>query len=229
MDTSNSEWERFEELLPWYVNHSLSGEERDWVVDYIARNPEARKVCDNEQEWFTLLQEGLFPFPVEENFQKLMAGLEVESRQRTPPVSWWSRLRAWLVPADTGRMFGFSGSRAALAMACTVILAQAVVIGSLWWGRPSPDSERLTTGDVPLVHGRGVCVERACAQIAFRPKVTERELRLLLYETGADIVEGPTQFGEYTIAVPLSSANEVFASLRSHAIVDSVTLVTPTR
>ncbi len=102
MDTSNSEWERFEELLPWYVNHSLSGEERDWVVDYIARNPEARKVCDNEQEWFTLLQEGLFPFPVEENFQKLMAGLEVESRQRTPPVSWWSRLRAWLVPADTG-------------------------------------------------------------------------------------------------------------------------------
>ena len=45
--------ERFEELLPWYVNGSLGAEDRAWVDAYLEQNPDAR----DELAWFRSLQQ----------------------------------------------------------------------------------------------------------------------------------------------------------------------------
>jgi anti-sigma factor RsiW len=43
--------ERFDELLPWYVNGSLSAEDRAWVDRYLAEHPEAQA----ELDWYRSL------------------------------------------------------------------------------------------------------------------------------------------------------------------------------
>ena len=47
--------ERFSELLPWYVNGTLSDEDRAWVDGYLRDNPAARE----ELDWYQSLQQGM--------------------------------------------------------------------------------------------------------------------------------------------------------------------------
>ena len=47
--------ERFSELLPWYVNGTLSAEDRAWVDGYLSEHPTARE----ELDWYRSLQEGI--------------------------------------------------------------------------------------------------------------------------------------------------------------------------
>ena len=44
--------DRFDELLPWYVNGTLSDEDRAWVERHLAEHPDARA----ELDWYQSLQ-----------------------------------------------------------------------------------------------------------------------------------------------------------------------------
>jgi len=50
--------DRFDELLPWYVNGSLDAEDREWVDRYLAQHPEARPELDWTRSLSTRLRDG---------------------------------------------------------------------------------------------------------------------------------------------------------------------------
>ena len=70
--------ERFEELLPWYVNGTLGAEDRAFVEAYLEQHPEAR----SELEWYRSLQQR-----VQENAPAVPATTVIA----TTPVEWTSR------------------------------------------------------------------------------------------------------------------------------------------
>ncbi|MES1264295.1 MAG: hypothetical protein ABUU24_01435, partial [Variovorax sp.] len=109
--------ERFEELLPWYVNGSLGAEDRAWVDAYLEQNPDAR----DELAWFRSLQQR-----VQENAPAVPETIGLARAMR-------------LIQGDRptlaeriGALFGNFGMRPSYALAALAIMAvQAGVILNL--------------------------------------------------------------------------------------------------
>lgn len=79
--------------------------------------------------------------------------------------------------------------RPALAAAAMVIVVQGVLLGVFW-----PRDSGITPLSAPKHDGNIV-------QIQFQPTATEAQIRALLQQTGATLVDGPGALGIYRIAL----------------------------
>ena len=93
--------------------------------------------------------------------------------------------------------------RPALAAAAVVIVAQGILLAHLWSREP------------PIVPLGGAGTEGATVQIQFAPTATEAQIRALLQESGATLVDGPGAAGVYRVRV--ENAESALARLRAHA------------
>jgi anti-sigma factor RsiW len=91
--------------------------------------------------------------------------------------------------------------RPALAAAAAVIVVQGVVLAGLLLREP---------GIVPL---GGPRAEGATVQIQFAPTATEAQIRALLQEAGATLIDGPGASGVYRVRV--EKAEPALAKLRA--------------
>lgn len=195
--------ERFEELLPWYVNGTLGDEDRAWVEHYLARHPQARA----ELEWHQSLRERMLEtaptVPATIGLAKTMQLI------RGDQPTWAERINAFFA--------GF-GMRPATALAAFAIVAvQGGVIFNLL-GDAREDAAELRslravqTDEGPLL------------KLNFAPDAKEADIRLLLVEVGGHLVGGPGQLGDYYVRVAPGTEAQALARLQGRPIVQAASL-----
>jgi hypothetical protein len=215
--------ERFSELLPWYVNGTLSEEDRQWVESFLRDNPTARE----ELDWYRSLQQGIADsapkVPATIGLAKTMALV----RGDRPTIA--ERIMGFfggmfLTPAPAGRA-GRSGAgafslRPALAIGLVIaVVVQAGIIASMFGSGGADQAAMMRAGStVPAEEG-------PVLKLAFVPDAKEADLRLLLVGVQGTIVGGPGQLGDYYVRVPAGKEVEAQKQLAASPLVQSADLV----
>jgi hypothetical protein len=195
--------ERFEELLPWYANGTLQGEDRAWVETYLEQHPEAR----SELDWYRSLQKR-----VHENAPAVPATIGLARTMR-------------LIQGDRptlaeriGAFFGNFGLRPSYAMAALAILAvQGGVILNLL------DETRDNADEIRALHAVTV-KEGPMLKVSFAPDAKEADIRMLVVQVRGELAGGPGQLGDYYLRVPAGSEAAALAKVQSAPIVQAAAL-----
>ena len=197
---------RFQELLPFYVNGTLQGEEREWIERELAQHADARAELEAVLALQARVADSLPEVPDTIGLDKVMA------RIRADQPGLLDRLAAWL---------GFSGGlRPATAFAGLAIIAvQAGVIVSLVAGGRDEDAGAgLRASKASAVH------EGPLLKVNFAPDAKEAEIRHLLVSVQGRLAGGPGQLGDYYIAVPAGREAALAEEVRRSPIVQGVSL-----
>lgn len=183
-------------LLPWYVNGTLKGEELRQVEAYLARSSHAR----DEVELLRALRQQVKVEKIESSPGEL--GLQRLKRQIQPEA-----------PLSQDRMAGrtitiASFWRPLAVAACVVVMIQAAIMVGLGDFGASDKGVTTATGGSPAV-----------LQVTFAPEATEQQIREVLQQAGASIVDGPTALGVYNLRLVDAerSVEEALATLRAHS------------
>lgn len=195
--------ERFDELLPWYVNGTLGAEDRAWVEEQLARHPEARA----ELEWLRSLQSRML-----ENAPTVPATIGLARTMqliRGDQPTWAERISAF---------FGGFGMRPATAMAALAIfVVQGGVIYNLLGDARDSESEIRALRAVRVDEG-------PLLKLNFTPDAKEADIRLLLVGVGGHLVGGPGQLGDYYVRVAAGKEAETLERVKTQPIVQAAEL-----
>ncbi len=188
-------------LLPWYANGTLSLEDRRRIDALLAASPDLRA----ELAWLETvrgeLKRSTEAGTDDGGLGELLGRIDVPAEGNVVPIARPARPR-WHMPA--------------LAIAASLVLVQAVVIGVLV---QQPD-ETLRPLSGP-VDPRGVLL-----QVRFQPQATEAEMRGLLTGIGGELVAGPGALGLYTVRVDTTRAQSARAALAARVdVVESFAVV----
>lgn len=187
-------------LLPWYVNGTLTQEERRAVEDHLV----TCHICPDELVGLVkvqaLLDRELTEAPersaalwpkVRGSIRELQASSQGVARQHVRTA--WAWLSGLLRPA----------LRPAWALAALVLMViqAAVIVGLVARGPLQVGPEyRTLTGQTTLGQLSG---QRVRLRVAFVEQAPEQAIRATLAEIRATIVDGPSAAGFYLIDVPL--------------------------
>jgi hypothetical protein len=187
------------ELLPWYVNATLSEPERRDVNEHLA----SCTPCQAELEQLNAVQLAVvesaeeLPAPSESRLKQAMAQIDELERARQPArarsASWWSVLKDRVGDA----LLGWCGpmpnfARAVVAAQFLLIVGLAGGLGYSLWNR-----------QFSTLSGTAQNTGGAKIAVRFNESITEAQLRQLLKEIRGKIVDGPSALGIYTIEVPI--------------------------
>lgn len=190
--------------LPWYVNDTLPAKERAEIEAAIAGS----ETLQAEVRWLrslrSTLQAEALPASADLGLSKLLARIEGEKTGRVAPL-----------PVKPPRRW----ERPALAIAATLLLAQAGVIGFMaQHGPQQPDALRPLGAATP-----GTSTDRTMVQIVFRDTATEAQIRGLLREVGGEIVAGPGALGVYTVRLAATDMKAAIGRLKARTdIIDNL-------
>ena len=208
---------RFDELLPFYANGTLSATDRAWVDDYLHEHPSARA----ELLWYESLQTHLredvpavsSEIGMERALQRIRASRPPSRGARQPATtSPLEQLRVWLVGALPRPML-----QPAFASAMAVVALQTAVIATLVVERDDATEIRAL---------RGVVVEKGpYLKVNFRADAREADIRMLLIAVHGSLAAGPGQLGDYYVRVPEQQLPASSDKLAASTIVDAVAVV----
>src|SRR5689334_23164327 len=189
-------------LLPWFVNGTLDGDERAFVEEHVGECA----LCRQEVEWLRSLHAacvaGEASSGASSAFRKLRLRLEAP-RGRARGLSLRFRPRAprwthWVIGAQLALIAGLS----------TI------------WFQDGDQAARYRTLGAASVAGPS----RGALVVVFDPGASEAELRRVLREADARVVDGPTQSNAYILDVPSGRREQALRTLRAQR---SVTLAEP--
>lgn len=195
--------DRFEELLPWYVNGSLGAEDRAFVEAHLEQHPELR----SELDWYKSLQRR-----VQENAPAVPATLGLAKAMRLiqgdrPTFS--ERVSAF---------FGNLGMRPAYALAGLAIVAvQGGVILQLL-GDVHDNADEIRALNAKRVD------EGPMLKISFAPDARETDIRMLVIQLRGELAGGPGQLGDYYLRVPAGTEAEALKRAQATPIVQAAAL-----
>lgn len=187
-------------LLPWLVNGTLEGDELAFVQQHVATC--AR--CQREVEWLREFHAACVAGESEPNastsaaFRSLRHKLDTRPKERGI-VSWSNRWR-----------FGHAWTRWLIAaqLAVIVVLGGVVIVGddhpAVYRTLSSSDAGAATTGSLVVV---------------FDPATTEADLRRMLRDIGARLIDGPTRTNAYVLEVPEPRREQAVRVLRNERAV----------
>jgi hypothetical protein len=205
------------EILPWYVNGTLEGDEHEFVARHILRCQSCADEVVRCQSIATAVRsaEEATRMPSPEHLASLMERIDRGSASAAPE-HWRIRVREWiekirLAFQETPSLFrwALAAETAAIVLLAAAIILQASVAPSLLYR---------TLSDT----GGGPEPGRVHFQVIFADDITERESRELLSSIGATIVAGPTPMAVYTVALTADDreaparTRETLAVLRAH-------------
>ncbi len=187
-------------LLPEYVAGNLTAEERQEVDRHLTQCPD----CQRELEEVRELREGVhthfssLPGPPPRVFERVKAQIQAEEglvkKEKSPPLF---DVSGWLSALEEGFRVLFA-PRWVPGLAVALIVAQTTL---LMWASISPQGElvppvSVTERSVPPNLPTSSSV---LAQIAFQDNTSEKELRMIIRDLEARIVNGPSLDGIYTV------------------------------
>lgn len=209
--------QRFDELLPFYVNGTLGEAERAEVEAWLREHPKSAA----ELRWYESLQhklrEDVPAVSSEVGLERALQRIRTEGPKpvlprRAAPRPWYERASAWL-----GALVPQPVLKPALAAALAVVVVQAGLIGH-FASEDDTTELRSVPGAVPAEQGPYL-------KVNFKPDAREADIRLLLVQAGASLAAGPGQLGDYYLRVPAERLAAAQAALGASPVVDGVSLV----
>ena len=198
------------ELLPWYVNATLSSEEKAVVASHL----EGCTECAGEVRSLTAMRKAVIavgdqaPDPSPFLLNRALAEIENYERQRTQaegrpapkPGNFRDRLRAfrenWWPATPVFARFAMATQLALLLAVGTVALYQ--------YNHPRVVQQPpYNTAAGPSGPNAGT-EAKAKIIVAFNEKASAREIRQALSEINGTIVDGPSAQGFYTVQLPFA-------------------------
>jgi len=168
------------ELLPWFVNGTLDEQEEMLVEEHVHECVQCYSLLQQERRLHSLL------------------GAESQATISSATHG-FERLRSRLVPdADPPRAVPAARWRRAEGFALAAGLAAMVVTVAIW--QRSDDAALAGAGEFETLSEPAAAISQT-VDIVFTPELLEAEMRALLQERGAVIVNGPTELGRYTIRI----------------------------
>ncbi len=209
--------DKFDELLPFYVNDTLDDSDRASVDAYLREHPKSAA----ELQWYRSLQETMQrvapAVSAEIGLDKVMARIRAEraparSAAKAAAPSLGERLRGWLAALAPQPLL-----RPALAGALAVVVVQAFVIANLAT-RPDDGSEIRATR--PTVVDPGPFLK-----VNFKADAREADIRMLLVEIDGTLAGGPGQLGDWYVRSPEARIAAAAETVKASGIVDGVARV----
>jgi anti-sigma factor RsiW len=187
-------------LLPWLVNGTLEGDELAFVQQHVATC--AR--CQREVEWLREFHAACVAGESEPNastsaaFRSLRHKLDARPKDRDI-VAWSDRWR-----------LGRSWTRWVIAaqLVVIVVLGGVVIVGD-----DSPAVYRTLSSS-----SEGAATT-ASLVVVFDPATTEADLRRMLRDIGARLIDGPTRTNAYVLEVPETRREQAVRVLRNERAV----------
>ncbi|NML13617.1 anti-sigma factor family protein [Azohydromonas caseinilytica] len=210
--------EHLEELLPFYVNGTLSEPERARVEAYLQAHPQAQA----ELQWLRSLQakvrEEVPPVPEDVGLERALRRIRTEgpapqgARAAAQP-GFGERLRGWLAALVPQAVV-----RPALAGALALAAVQGAVILQLL------DRQEDASTELRALRG-SVAEQGPYVRINFKAEAREADIRMLLVGIHGSLAAGPGQLGDYYVRVPAERLDQVTAQLKASPIVDGLQVV----
>jgi len=197
--------QRFQELLPFYLNGTATEAERDWVAVYLTEHPEAAVWLRFDANLREILQSTKSPQPEEVRLQRFLTDFH---QQLSPSPSWWRRasnllLQPRLIPSPL------------LLLAALVIGIQGGLL-----------MDRATNTQIEPAIYRSMSPgqqQTGLLRVMFKPEAPIAEISILLREQGAIIHSGPEIDGGYWIKpLPEVDPEALVVELRKSAWVESL-------
>jgi len=208
--------DKFDELLPFYVNDTLDQADRAWVDAYLSEHPKSAA----ELQWYRTLQDTMKrdapAVSAEIGLDRVMARIRAD---RAP-----SRAPAQQAPSLGQRLREFFSSitpqpllRPVLAGALAVVVVQGIVIANL---ATAPDDSSEIRAHRPTVVDPGPFLK-----VNFKADAREADIRLLLVEVDGSLAGGPGQLGDWYVRIPETRITAAADKLKASTIVDGVARV----
>ena len=200
------------QLLPWYVNGTLSSEERSQVDAHVA----TCRACDHERarcENLTLAvkaQEQATWAPTPKHFASVLAHVEAREPKHKVEFDWRARLNkftAWFQGSPRSMRFAFAFQGALVLTLAGALVLQAQYSAPRMYETLSRADSEVNSSQVQV-------------RMVFAEKTSEKELRELLRGIGASIVDGPSSVGVYTVQMPTTGVEDLhrlLAAVRAHS------------
>lgn len=210
--------EKFDELLPFYVNDTLDESERAWVDAYLREHPKSAA----ELQWYRTLQDtmkGDAPaVSAEVGLERVMTRIRAERTPTRAPArpaatpSLFARVRDWLATLAPQPLL-----RPALAGALAVVVVQGIVIANL---ATKGDEGSEIRAVQPSVVDSGPYLK-----VNFKADAREADIRMLLVEVDGSLAGGPGQLGDWYVRIPEARIAAAADKINTSTIVDAVTRV----
>ncbi len=184
------------ELLPWYVNDTLSGEQRGLVHRQLFTSLTCRKEFERLRRLQQAMQrDDAESVATERAFERLMARINTSVEPQSA--------RGGHLPRVSSRPY--------LAQAALLLI---FVSGLVWWLYPAPSTAPYSYGTLSTSQPADQGVTRL--RVVFAPAVSEAARRELLARHRLTMVSGPASSGVYTLGLAESAdLRSVVAALRA--------------
>lgn len=217
MATDEGAQSRFDELLPWYLNGSITDADRLWFEKYLNAHSDAQRALKSEISLRSAIREGTESVASDAGLAQLLQRIGASRPAMTPGFA--QRWRKWLVDVRNGK--GSLSIGPGFAVAATLLLAQAGIIGALLGRANVEEGAGAFSSSRALSRSPTASVE-VYLRVRFLPDSKEGDIRFLLVSSGARIVAGPSQLGNYFVHVPEDRLKLAKQRLESSGIVESV-------
>ncbi len=164
------------ELLPWYLNGTLRGAERARVSEHLKTCLTCRRELELLQAMRSAVLAPTSDRRCEDALRRLHARMGPRKARRAPASPPW---------------------------AAAAVLALVVGLVSTLSGNTEASVAWLKNTGLSMMsqsHVADSSTQAVRAHLVFYDNITERQLRALLLSVGADLIEGPTPQGVYTVA-----------------------------
>jgi hypothetical protein len=219
--------QRLEDVMPLYINGRASAPDRAFV-EGLLHDPEVATMAAWHQGMASKIRRQVEAVSDDIGKAGLMAKINARRHEAEPPRHATPASPSWKSWFSWGRWLSLQPAAFAVLMA--VVGAQAVFIHqSDSVGSPGGDLVSAEP-NTPLTRGAPSVVtapqtDVVVFQVNFKDQTTEREMRALLISTGAHIVHGPSQLGDYQVSVPAGRAKAALDELRNSSWVNAVRIL----
>lgn len=213
----NTTTNRFDELLPFYVNGTLAEADREWVDAHLREHPQAAAELDSCRTLQARIRAEVPAVSSEVGLERAIGRIRREGpapqlarRAAAPSLS--ERLGAWFSTLVPQPML-----KPAFAAALAVVAVQGVVIVQM----AGDDESSLMRSPAPSA----LLEQGPYLKVNFKADARESDIRLLLVEVQGSLAGGPGQLGDYYVRIPAAQADALADKLKASAIVDAVAVV----
>jgi hypothetical protein len=203
-------WQRFQELLPWYINGTLGVEERREVAQWLALSGACRAEQDDVMALARRVRSEQIKPSGDAGLSRLMA--MVHAHQSGKLLAFTPRVQPQpAMQKNVARWY-----KPAIAMAAAVAVVQ---VGAMLMYQTE---ENRTLHPLGATHAS---IQQTLIQVTFRTTASRVQMRGLISRIGAEMVDGPGALGVYTLSVPNSRSDAALIELRRAVdVVDSISV-----
>jgi hypothetical protein len=226
---SSVDMRKLQALLPSYVNNTAQAAERLFVKEALAQSAQARAALAWHESLAEKVINDVNALPSNLGWAQLQAKVRAASqlKKHSANTVWYQNLWSAVEPYMPHRwlpapvMGGVCAGLFALVIGQGVLLSDKNAVEDFSQVRGSQPLDGPSMTGTDFVTG----ANSKFVKLNFKDRVSERDMRLLLVRTGAVIVSGPGQLGDYTVAIPAGELNQALQQFKDSLLTESAMAV----